>query len=65
MLESVCQSDTWNDDQLDGLGLLGLQPCFEDVILQLPVFIALIVISTYRIGLASAILQALFKPEMT
>lgn len=48
MLDSVCQSDTWNDDQLDGLGLLGLQPCFEDVILQLPVFMALIAISVYR-----------------
>ena len=48
MLDSVCQSDTWNDDQLDGLGLLGLQPCFEDVILQLPVYLALIFISGYR-----------------
>ena len=48
MLESLCQSDTWNDDQLDGLGLLGLQPCFEDVILQMPVYLSLIVISVYR-----------------
>jgi hypothetical protein len=49
MLESVCQSDTWNDDQLDNLGLLGLQPCFEDVILLLPVFVALIGLSVFRV----------------
>jgi hypothetical protein len=48
MLDSVCQSDSWTDDELDGLGLLGLQPCFEDVILQFPVYIALLVISVYR-----------------
>lgn len=48
MLQSLCQSDTWSDDQLDGLGLLGLQPCFEDVILLLPIYLVLCFLGPLR-----------------
>jgi hypothetical protein len=48
MLQSLCKSDTWNDDELDGLGLLGLQPCFEDVILLLPIYLVLCFLGPLR-----------------
>lgn len=49
MLDQLCRSSSWQVSDLSGLGLLGLQPCFEDVILLLPVYISVTILSLYRI----------------
>ena len=47
-LDAVCEDSTI-ENKTGNLSLTGLQPCFEDVVLLLPIFVAFIVLSSYRI----------------
>ena len=49
-LESVCESDKWDNSALGDLSLTGLQPCFEDVVLLLPVYLGAMALCGVRIG---------------
>jgi hypothetical protein len=48
MLDSLCRSKSWDVSDLGNLGLLGVQPCFEDVVLLTPVYISVTALSIYR-----------------
>jgi len=45
---NFCKSPTWNVEDLSGLGLLGLTPCFEDVCLLTPIHIVFVLLSFHR-----------------
>ena len=51
MLGNLCESKAWHVSDLSSTGLLGWQPCFEDVILLLPVYLITLGLALYRIQL--------------